>query len=708
MSDWLVLQGVDSTGPLQSVPDGGAAPAAVFFDASSFQCDIVSEAKKTDADNANADNANADDCLSESDNACEDFNRKAGEQVSQQSGQSEVSATEGAKSHGDAAESANPKRGQSRFETEDAVKPEIPDDARVAVSTDSAEYGQNEDLPQQLLLDAINAANNMIVISDLTRKDDPLVFANNYFCEHLGYHRSEIVGQNCRFLQKSPSGRDVDQCGNLEKLREAMGRRESVCVQLRNYKKSGEEFINELFLSPVRGESGEVTHYIGVQNDITGLARVQTQLHRESRRFEMVLDAAPAMVGLVRYRENRWEHVVASRRLAEFVGIDRHEVEGRTFDELGFSEELGRELQAFCEDGRQARLDRGAESEDAQSDRVRFFVDVAESPRVIDARLDYVVSTPTEPSVVEQLLRETDIAIGERDLDLWCYILEDMTSLVETTRELEEMQDRFVDVQATEQRRIGRDLHDGVAQEMLATAMYCKALQQKYARIGQTELAGELAAASEMASRSVSRTRRAIRGLLPDEIEMSNLAEALGVLVAETNEALRLAEEVDSMDSVMQSAADRAAGLLELPCRLIIEQEVELNNQTQLIELYRIVAETLANARKHAHAEHITVRLGMVNGDDAVSRAGAKAYIEVEDDGRGMPEAVAEGRNYGFGLRSVGIRATRVGGEVSVRTKPGEGTCVRTTFDILPVDKLTHDSTSVNEEDSRIRFSDTR
>ena len=136
---------------------------------------------------------------------------------------------------------------------------------------------------------------------------------------------------------------------------------------------------------------------------------------------------------------------------------------------------------------------------------------------------------------------------------------------------------------------------------------------------------------------------------------------------------------------------------------LVVEQEVQLGNQTQLVEIYRIVAESLANARKHAHADGVVVRVGTVDGEDE-SRPGDRAYIEVEDDGRGLPEGVAEGRNHGFGLRSIGIRANRIGGTVNMYSVPGQGTRVRIEFMILPVDSLTRTAKSVNDEDSRIDF----
>ena len=556
----------------------------------------------------------------------------------------------------------------------------------------------------QLILDAINAANNMICVSDVREPDQPLVFANNYFCESLGYSRKEIVGKNCRFLQTDGDGnRDTDQGGNLELVREAIRDGKNARVQLRNYKADGEEFINELYLSPIFGDDGEVTHFIGVQNDITRQAWMQTTLHQQSRRFEMVLNSAPTMIGLVHWNNERWEHVLVTGLLAEFVGLDRNQIEDRTFFEMNYPDELARVLDDLCLEQRHLRMKGVKDCGDGPT-HVRQEVFVGGRRRVVDIRSDCVVAAPAEPSVIEKLLRATnDLAVGEQDVDLWCYVIEDVTDWLETNRELEEIQEQFVDVQEAEQRRIGRDLHDGVAQEMLATAMYCKAIEQKYAK-RNPEIGDDLRTASQMAARAVSRTRRAIRGLLPDEVEEADLVTALRALVDETNEAFQLADEF-IFGQTADNAAAEGQDPSELPCVLVVEQLVELSNQTQLVELYRIVAEGLANARKHSGSDEIIVRVGSLDGD-ASTRPGDQGFIEVEDHGTGLPSEFDQGQMSGIGLRSIKIRAARIGGDVSLFSVPDEGTRLRIEFTILPVDKLTHPSAAVNksEDDSWVHL----
>jgi PAS domain S-box-containing protein len=100
-----------------------------------------------------------------------------------------------------------------------------------------------------------------VVISDARTPDMPIVFVNSMFERMTGYSRSEVLGRNCRFLQ----GQDSDQPG-LAAIRNAIRNKTNGYALLRNYHKNGTPLTNELFISPVRDQSGEVTHFIGVQH----------------------------------------------------------------------------------------------------------------------------------------------------------------------------------------------------------------------------------------------------------------------------------------------------------------------------------------------------------------------------------------------------------------------------------------------------------
>jgi PAS domain S-box-containing protein len=138
------------------------------------------------------------------------------------------------------------------------------------------------DGPDKLrLLDrAVTASTNSISITDPNQPDDPLVYVNPAFERTTGYPAEEALGRNCRFLQ----GEDRDQ-PVLEELRTAVREGRHCTVVLRNYRKDGTLFWNELSAYPVRDEEGRIAHFVGVQNDVTERIRAEEVLS-EMRRAE--------------------------------------------------------------------------------------------------------------------------------------------------------------------------------------------------------------------------------------------------------------------------------------------------------------------------------------------------------------------------------------------------------------------------------------
>ncbi|XKF16502.1 EAL domain-containing protein [Halomonas sp. BLK-85] len=119
---------------------------------------------------------------------------------------------------------------------------------------------------------SIAASINGVVITDATQSDHPIIYVNPEFERLTGYQYEEIRGRNCRFLQ----GPDTDP-QDVAKIRAAVLNGQTTQVILRNYRKDGTPFWNELNISPVVDDQGQITHFIGVQHDIT------IQRHNEQR-----------------------------------------------------------------------------------------------------------------------------------------------------------------------------------------------------------------------------------------------------------------------------------------------------------------------------------------------------------------------------------------------------------------------------------------
>ena len=124
---------------------------------------------------------------------------------------------------------------------------------------------------------AIESSVNAIIITTHAGNDNRVEYVNPSFTRITGYPAEEVIGRNCRFLM----GSDVDQM-ELENIRAALREHKEGRALLRNYRKDGSLFWNDLHIAPVRNDEGEVTHYIGIQNDVTDSKRYQDELEHQS------------------------------------------------------------------------------------------------------------------------------------------------------------------------------------------------------------------------------------------------------------------------------------------------------------------------------------------------------------------------------------------------------------------------------------------
>ncbi|TLP81725.1 PAS domain S-box protein [Maribacter sp. ACAM166] len=130
---------------------------------------------------------------------------------------------------------------------------------------------------------ALEAASNSIIIVDTQTEDLPIIYCNDAFCAMTGYAEHEILGKNCRFLQSDD--REQEQ---VDVIRQAIVAEKPSETILRNYKKDGTLFYNELTITPVKNDQGKLTHFIGVQNDVSERIK-EEQLKDEIRKIlEMI------------------------------------------------------------------------------------------------------------------------------------------------------------------------------------------------------------------------------------------------------------------------------------------------------------------------------------------------------------------------------------------------------------------------------------
>ncbi|MHC8342172.1 PAS domain-containing protein [Pseudomonas sp. RT6P73] len=148
----------------------------------------------------------------------------------------------------------------------------------------------------QLLQMVINASNDGIVIAEKEGElDNILIYVNPAFERLTGYTSEEILYQDCRFLQSGDRDQEA-----LATIRESLTNGGSCREILRNYRKDGTPFWNELSLSTVKNESDGQTYFIGVQKDVTVQVKAQqrvAQLEAQVAAMQAELDALKATNG---------------------------------------------------------------------------------------------------------------------------------------------------------------------------------------------------------------------------------------------------------------------------------------------------------------------------------------------------------------------------------------------------------------------------
>ncbi len=132
---------------------------------------------------------------------------------------------------------------------------------------------------------ALAATSNGIIIADARLPKTPVIYVNSAFEQITGYSATDVIGQNCRFLQ----GTDTQQPA-INELRSSIQAGTSCKVTLRNYRKDGTLFWNELSISPIHDENGKLSHFIGIQTDISHRKQAEASLRRQALTFENMHD----------------------------------------------------------------------------------------------------------------------------------------------------------------------------------------------------------------------------------------------------------------------------------------------------------------------------------------------------------------------------------------------------------------------------------
>jgi len=201
----------------------------------------------------------------------------------------------------------------------------------VGIVTDITERKEREaELTKKT--EAMEKAPVGITLTDPEQPDNPLVYANERYCELTGYEEPELIGRNCRFLQ----GTETDPEASAE-IHNAIDNEAEVSTVLRNYRKDGTMFWNHVTIAPIKGKDGAVTNFVGFQEDVTERIERNQQQELAETVFQNTQDA----LFIIDVAENGEFYVERVNEIyEELTGLSNTEITGQTPTEI-VGEEIG-------------------------------------------------------------------------------------------------------------------------------------------------------------------------------------------------------------------------------------------------------------------------------------------------------------------------------------------------------------------------------
>lgn len=182
---------------------------------------------------------------------------------------------------------------------------------------------------------AIESSSNGVMITAQSGQDHPIIYVNPAFERITGYTAAEALGRNGRFLARH----DLKQHG-LEEIRAALREQREGHAVVRNYRKDGELFWNELHVAPVLDDSGRsVTHFISIINDVTELMRYQEQLEHQANH-----DVLTGLANRNLLADRMLQAIGQARRSGRMAGVLMLDLDRFKLINDGFGHALGDQL----------------------------------------------------------------------------------------------------------------------------------------------------------------------------------------------------------------------------------------------------------------------------------------------------------------------------------------------------------------------------
>lgn len=490
---------------------------------------------------------------------------------------------------------------------------------------------------------ALEFALNGIVITDARKKDNPIIYYNKAFQKLTGYNKDEILGHNCRFLQ----GNDRKQEG-LKSIRKAIKEGHSCRVELRNYKKDGTMFWNEVSINPICSLNGEITHFVGIQNDITQRVKDEQEINHLIKIFNDSLNEVYV------FDAESLHYTHANFGAQKSSGYKLKELQKMTpidlMTELS-EEEFKNRVQSILVNSRK-KLE--FETIQRRKDGSTYPVEVHIQSSSLDQRT-LIVAIIMDITHQKDYTQKLENKVQERT--------EQLREALSKEKELGELKTKFLSMVSHE------------FKTPLSAILTSATLVGKYKETEQQER-------RDKHLNSIAAEVKHLTAILNDFLSVERLEEGKEIYRFSEFYLSKVVNEVIYSANMLLKTGQK----IEYPFNI---EEVKVNQDEKIVML--TLTNLLHNAIKYS-PENTTIRLGVELGEDFVK-------FSIEDEGCGIPEEdqkhiferyfragnVLTTQGTGIGLNIVKSHLENLGGQISFTSEENKGSVFTVLLPLPPV-----------------------
>jgi len=470
----------------------------------------------------------------------------------------------------------------------------------------------------------VQSSHDAIVAKDL----NGIITDWNRSAERIfGYNAKEIVGKSILLL--IPPKRQNEENEILRKIRSGQSIDHYETVRRR---KDGKLINVSLTISPVKDASGKITGVSKIARDITKQKETEKRITDQARLLDLTNEAI-----IVRDRQDRITYW--NRGARELYGFLPKEALGQVTRKLLRTEHSEPLPQIYKKLERDSRW--SGELVHRRKDGTKIFVmshwavDRDESGKrafVLETNTDITGRKKTEvelqrsKEMLEKLVNQRTKALRDANAELE----------TEISRR-KGLEGQILEISDREQERLGRELHDGLCQQLTAIAFMARAAAL---RLNDHRVAdpAELEKIARLINNSVMDARSIAHDLHKEQVDAPGLQNAL------------------------RDLAERK--IWKTPCRFRCDQELNIEDDRVAYEIFRILREAVINANKHAQAREIILE---------ATRRRREFVFSVTDDGVGL-NGKAQDHRPGLGFHIMQYRAQSIGARLELESPRRGGT----------------------------------